>query len=255
MRLGDTMKSACALALLGFGVLVVCTIGGALAQGEAGPVKHIKWRALVVAGDDSEAVFDNAVDALGEMLKAKGVKPVDRFTSDPQVANDNRRIATAIVLARALGATKAGSGTGCLIFITSHGSREGMLMRNDLANRRVLQPQLFDRMLDAGCGSAPTVAIISGCFSGVFLKPDIKAPNRIIITAARADRPSFGCGHEEQYTYFDSCMLQSWPDVQTWRALFDATAACVHDKENALGFKHSEPQASFGKAVASLALP
>jgi hypothetical protein len=82
-----------------------------------------------------------------------------------------------------------------------------------------------------------------------------EAPNRIILTAARDDRTSFGCGHEERFTYFDGCMFKAWPDSQTWQALFKATDACVRQKEDALGFQHSEPQAYFGAAVKDLGLP
>ncbi len=219
------------------------------------PPERIQWRAMAVAGDDSAPVFDNAVEEISELLAARGAHPINRFTSDPMVAKADLQIATAQSMAAALVAAPPKPGQGCLVFVTSHGSRHGVLLRDDLDNRQILDPSALGRMLDAGCGSAPTVAIVSACFSGIFLGSVTEAPNRIILTAARDDRTSFGCGHEEQFTYFDGCMFKAWPQSQTWRALFEATQACVRQKENALGFQHSEPQAYFGAAVANLGLP
>jgi hypothetical protein len=171
------------------------------------------------------------------------------------VARADRPIATAQSMADALSAAPPKPGEGCLVFITSHGGRNGVLMRDDLDNRQMLDPSALGRILDQGCGQAPTVAIVSACFSGIFLGSVTEAPNRIILTAARDDRTSFGCGHEEQFTYFDGCLFEAWPRSQTWQALFKEADACVRRKEDGLGYKHSEPQAYFGAAVANLALP
>jgi hypothetical protein len=218
-------------------------------------VAHIPWRAMAVAGDDSAAVFDNAVDAMQQLLAARGVTRIDRLTTDPMVARTDRPVATADSMSAALDAARPAPEQGCLVFITSHGGRQGVLLRDDTANNQVLTPADFGRILDDGCGKAPTVAIVSACFSGIFIGAVTEAPNRIILTAARDDRTSFGCGHEEQFTYFDGCMLQAWPKAASWQALFNATSDCVRAKEDKLGFKHSEPQAFFGSQVANLGLP
>lgn len=220
-----------------------------------GPVQKVQWRALVAAGDDSISVFDNAVDAMTKMLAARGVSRIDRFTSDPTLVEKNRMIATTDTMAAALAAVPPGPPKACLVFLTSHGTRHGLLLRDDLDHDRRLDPSALGRMLDQGCGSAPTVAIVSGCYSGIFIGRMTEAPNRIILTAARDDRTSFGCDAEEQFTYFDDCLLQSWPLAQTFAGLYRAAEACVRGKENALGAVHSEPQASFGNQVANLALP
>jgi hypothetical protein len=241
----------------GGGTAVGTEVDSASPDAMAAPasVTHIPWRAMAVAGDDSAPVFDNAVDAMQRLLAARGVTRIDRFTSDPMVARSDRQIATAAAMATTLDAARPAPGQGCLVFITSHGGRHGVLMRDDLANRQILDPSAFGRILDGGCGAAPTVAIVSACFSGIFIGAVTEAPNRIILTAARDDRTSFGCGHEEQFTYFDGCMFQAWPKAQSWPALFAATSDCVRAKEDKLGFKHSEPQAFFGSQVAGLGLP
>jgi len=245
--------------LLAIGLLfAACTQGApsdTASSQPTGPVRKVEWRALVAAGDDSISVFDNAVDEMTEILSARGVSRIDRFTSDPTMVEKGRMIATADTMAAALAAVPPGPPKACLVFLTSHGNRQGLLLRDDLDHERSLNPSTFGRMLDQGCGSAPTVAIVSGCYSGIFIGRVTEAPNRIILTAARDDRTSFGCGAEEHFTYFDDCLFQSWPKSPTFAALFRATDSCVRRKENALGVVHSEPQASFGDQVANLALP
>jgi hypothetical protein len=210
---------------------------------------------MAVAGDDSAAVFDNAVAEMTKLLAARGVGPINRFTSDPMVARAALQTATVASISGTLAGLRPDPTVACLVFITSHGGRNGVLLRADRDSKFVLEPAALGRILDRGCGRAPTVAIVSACFSGVFAVPALEAPNRIILTAARNDRPSFGCGHEDQFTYFDGCMFDAWPNARTWQALYQATGACVRRKEDALGFKHSEPQAYFGAAVKDLGLP
>src|SRR5581483_9189574 len=55
-------------------------------------VIHISWRAMAVAGDDSASVFDNAVDAMQQLLAARGVTRIDRLTTDPMMARADRPI-------------------------------------------------------------------------------------------------------------------------------------------------------------------
>lgn len=221
----------------------------------AGAAQHIGWRALAAAGEDNAPVFDNAVDKMTEILMARGVAPVDRFTSNPKLVRANRPLTTADGIAAALNARHSDPGQGCLVFLTSHGDRDGLVLRGDLDNDRNLSPSALGRILDEGCGSAPTVAIISGCYSGIFIGAVTEAPNRIILTAARDDRTSFGCGAEFEFTYFDDCLFQAWPKSKTWAALYRATATCVQGKERDINETPSEPQAFFGDQVANLALP
>jgi len=221
----------------------------------SGTPQHIQWRAIAAAGEDNAPVFDNAVDKMAEILAEHGVAPVDRFTSDPMLARPDRPLTTADGMAAALNAHRPGPGQACLVFLTSHGTREGLVLRGDLDNDRSLSPSALGRVLDEGCGSAPTVAIVSGCYSGIFIGAVTEAPNRIILTAARDDRTSFGCGAEFEFTYFDDCLFQAWPKSKTWAALYRATAACVQAKERDINEAPSEPQAFFGDQVANLALP
>ena len=77
-------------------------------------------------------------------------------------------------------------------------------------------------------------------------------PNRVILTAARADRPSFGCQARRTYNFFDECLLGALPQSATWRAVFAGANRCVRRMERTLGVRASAPQAFFGEAVTGL---
>jgi hypothetical protein len=78
------------------------------------------------------------------------------------------------------------------------------------------------------------------------------AANRVIITAARADRSSFGCQADRTYTVFDECLLGALPETGAWRGVYQASLGCVRRRERELGVLPSQPQAFFGKAVRRL---
>ena len=104
------------------------------------------------------------------------------------------------------------------------------------------------------CQTRPTIVVISACFSGIFVD-SLAAPNRMIMTAARRDRSSFGCSEDATYPYFDACVIQSLPTATDFIALANATRACIKDREIAEGLSPaSEPQVSIG-ANMQLLLP
>jgi len=235
----------CAAALV-----TTLTIGAA--PPAAPPVGH--WRVVLVAGDTAQPVFDNAVKAVNLWLVQHGVAAADIHRLAASATPQDPTIEPA-TLDRVLGRIAdlhAGPGEGCFVFITSHGGHNlGIyLSRRD----EMLRPSALAHALASGCGAAPTVVIVSGCYSGTFARGTMAAPNRIILTAARADRASFGCSAEQTYTNYDSCLLAALPHASTWRGVFDETKDCVRYRENQFGETPSHPQASFGAAVRSLPL-
>ncbi|MFN0042601.1 MAG: C13 family peptidase [Alphaproteobacteria bacterium] len=221
----------------------------ALSQG--GP---IVWKALLVAGDDSIPAFDNAVRTLGGKLHWRGIAALRALTARRAV-RAAESIATAENVAKALADLKVGAGEGCLVFMTSHGTEQGLVFERDRANNRNLYPEDLGRALDAHCGQAPTVVVMSGCHTGTFLREATQRPNRIILTAARREKVSFGCDFRREYTYFDGCFLGEFDRAADWRELFDKTVLCIERLESASGVERSEPQAYFGDAIAGIKLP
>ena len=232
-------------------MLVACLVGGAVGHPAAAATLQ-SWRVVLVAGDDSAAVFDNAVDRLAEILSGKPGVDVQRLTSDRNLRSSNRRIASAKAIDSALTGSSA---QGCFVYMTSHGTVDGLYLREDYDSKKTLSPGKLDRILDKQCGERPTVVVVSACHSGVFIGKASKGDNRIWLTAARDDKVSFGCGAEFELTYFDECLISAWPKSRTWKQLFDRTNSCVRSKESELSESSSLPQAFFGANVKDLELP
>ena len=75
----------------------------------------------------------------------------------------------------------------------------------------------------------------------------------MVLTAARPDRSSFGCGETDRYPYFDECFLSSMPGAATFPALAVAVQGCVAKREIKEGMKPpSEPQLFIGGALRPL---
>lgn len=149
------------------------------------------------------------------------------------------------------------AGQGCLVFIASHGAANRGLSLSAIgaATGETLSPASLDRALARGCGNAPTAVVASGCFSGSFAQPPIAQANRVIPTAARADRTSLGCGAGFIHTVYDRCFLDSPDCGGTWQQAFEGIQTCVTTEERRQRATPSLPQAWFSGAVAGLPLP
>jgi hypothetical protein len=208
------------------------------------------WAAIVVAGDwhahdgsPSEA-FDNARRDIAKDLIQLGFAPdnVQQFSVRPDnypnarpLPSDSHSIATS------LWDLSNKTNAGCFVYFTSHGSTSGIVMGND-----TYAPNSLSQMLDNTCSTRPTVVIVSACFSGVFV-PALQAPNRMILTAARPDRTSFGCGSSNYYTFFDQCVLESLPVAPDFPSLGRAVQLCVALRERKEHMSPpSEPQLWIG---------
>lgn len=212
---------------------------------------QVELYALTLAGDGKQSVFLREADYVQRLL-------VERFAARGHISLvnhrdhlDDRPMATRESLARAIQALAERSGKEDLIFLylTSHGSAEHELVlsqpRLQLANlpatelAALLEP-LKDRY---------KVLVISACYSGGFIAP-LKDEMTLVMTAARADRTSFGCSEDSDFTYFGRALfaeaLQQTDDLQQAFALARQRVA---EREAAEGFSPSEPQIWPAKAV------
>lgn len=207
------------------------------------------WAVLVVAGDDRahsgapSQVFDNARHDLTRAFAGIGFSPANmaQFSVDP----DRGALATSVpMIADTLWDLTNRASAGCLIYFTSHGSPDGIV-----ANRDILTPDQFGRMVSNSCGAKPSVIVMSACYSGQFV-PALAGPDRVVITAARPDRASFGCGEFNKYTFFDDCFLRALPLVGGFAALGEKVQECVAFREKQLNATPpSEPQVAVGAQV------
>lgn len=211
------------------------------------------WGAIVVAGDwhshsgAPSEVFDNARRDVAAGFERLGVDPanVEEFSVRPgHYQNQDLQTSDAHTIATALWDLSDRTSGGCLVYMTSHGTPDGMVLGDS-----ILRPSDLEAMLNNSCANRPTVVIISACFSGAFV-PALKGPNRFVLTAARADRTSFGCGDNDVYPFFDACVLSSLPRSTGFPSLAKDVDACVSRKEHAVHVAlPSDPQLSVGTKV------
>ena len=115
----------------------------------------------------------------------------------------------------------------------------------------VLSPTLLKRMLDAS-GATYRVVIISACYSGVFARK-LADPRTLVITAASADRPSFGCQDGATWTYFGEAFYnQALRRQVRLDTAFAEAKSLVTARELREGFEPSNPQIAGGAEVLEL---
>ena len=212
------------------------------------------WAAIVVAGDwhahsgAPSEVFDNARRDISRTLMQIGFQPanVAQFSMRPErYPAVNPGHSDPATIATALWDLSNRTNGGCLAYFTSHGSPDGIAMNDD-----IFAPDKMARIIGNACGARPTVVIVSACYSGVFV-PALAAPNRLILTAARSDRTSFGCGETDRYTFFDACVMQSLKPSGDFVDLARDVQTCVAQREKKEHVDYpSEPQLFVGSAVA-----
>jgi hypothetical protein len=95
----------------------------------------------------------------------------------------------------------------------------------------------------------PAVIVVSACYSGSFID-EIARPDRLVITAAAADRASFGCRDGVEWTdfgraFFDAA-LRADADPRT---AFASAARAVRSREFWTLRRPSRPQIDEGASV------
>jgi hypothetical protein len=226
--------------------------GGKDPQGPAATlVQPRQWGALLVSGDASIPAFDNMVNGLARRLVSPAV-PRERIVTVTARTPSPAGPATVAGIAQAARQMRLGPDDGCMVFLTAHGSPQGLAITQ---RNEVLSPAMLDRIVDEACGSRATVVIVSACFSGVFAVPPMARPNRVILTAARRDRTSFGCSADNILTVFDGCILEAVRPGEPWSQVAAGARSCVRREEDRLRVLASEPQLFVGRGVQALAAP
>jgi len=243
-------STAFLFAVIGVAVLGVWS-GAARADDRAvedGDNKAATWRALLIAGDTVSPVFNNALNALKQRLIGLGV-PAENITSVQSGPSLGDATAKVEDISSGFEHLKGSSVGPCFLYATSHGTERGLLFA--LADgHTVLVPNVVDAWLDTACRNTHTVVVLSGCYSGVYVDALEKADNRIILSAARRDRVSFGCSARDELNVYDRCFLQNLRADRTWRDVAEAVRSCVEREERAFGEVPSLPQTFLGKAAA-----
>jgi hypothetical protein len=231
---------------IGLLISIVLSISNLYAQDKV-------WKSIFIAGDHSIANFDNGRKDLAKMLAPLGAFEEHQIhlTSSQGELNNKTVLANGTNIENAFSSMKVKSSEGCFIFMTSHGSKNQGFY---LSRAGILTPAKLAEMVNKACADAPTVILVSACYSGQFITAGLTGKNRVILTAAIKDRPSFGCSQDTKYTYWDECLLEAIPTSQNWKDVYEDAKSCVSQKETRLGYNPSFPQAFFGEGVKDLAV-
>jgi hypothetical protein len=93
--------------------------------------------------------------------------------------------------------------------------------------------------------------VISACYAGGFIDA-LEDDHTIVLTAAAADRTSFGCADDRDLTYFGEAFYRdALPKAKSLRAAFETALASIARREQAEGIEASNPQASYGVDVSA----
>jgi len=208
--------------------------------------------AIAVAGWAAQDVFvkevDGALAAMEQILPIRGrtlrlVNNAKTIKTTPLANGQN--IAAAV---RGIAKTMDRNEDILLLFMTSHGGQKGIALQLPSGSSTVLAPQELKAMLD-GEGIKNRVVIVSACFSGVFVEP-LANDDTIVLTAADAQHPSFGCAAGRDWTYFGDALFKQGvrPGVDLKQA-FDHARILIRGWEMMDRFPPSNPQGRFGEAL------
>jgi hypothetical protein len=209
--------------------------------------------AIGFAGDGSESVFRNEVDYFSLLMSrrfgAEGhtlslINHPDTLEEDPLATLSN--LETAL---KAVGNRMDRREDVLLLFLTSHGSRDHQLyVGMDPLPLDQITPQNLRAALDAS-GIQNRVVVVSACYSGGFVDA-LRDAHTLVITAARADRSSFGCGADSDITFFGKAFLTEGLNQTTdFEQAFAIASKRIREWELAQDETPSVPQIAVGAAI------
>ena len=208
------------------------------------------WYFLGVAGAGYQDVFKSEVERIKEQFDTRFgtfgrsmvlINNPETRTQIPIASRTSMEIAL-----RRIGQQMNKESDVLFLYMTSHGLPNQFEMENDPIDLNDVDPKWLKDTLDKS-GIRWRVIVISACYSGSFV-PALQDDNTLIITASAADRASFGCSNEADYTYFGRAFFdQAMREQMSIEAAFEQTKKTVAQWETAQGFEASEPQWSIGK--------
>ncbi|MFC5525599.1 C13 family peptidase [Rhodanobacter ginsengisoli] len=208
---------------------------------------------LTFAGDGAEDVFHNEAEYAAKLFTT-------RFgaTAHSLVLENNPATLTSHPLASWSNLDAALAGLGklmrpeqdiLLLYISSHGSEDHTLLvdmdplpldqigAQDLAGILAMHPFKWK------------VVVINACYSGGFVPP-LRAPDTLVLAAARTDRSSFGCGSDSDITYFGKAWLvDALNHTDNFVDAFRQASSEIRQWERQDKLTPSEPQIDIGIGI------
>lgn len=187
------------------------------------------------------AIADQHLNTLGRSLNLINHRATTDTTALASVTNLDRTL-------RLLGQRIDGKRDVLVLYMTSHGA-DGLFSVNfPRFALNDVTPSALRSILDAS-GIQNRVIIISACHSGSFI-PELKDDHTLIMTAASAERSSFGCSNEREWTYFGDAMFNhAMRQTRDPIAAFGIARNLISRWESEQGLLSSEPQIWVGPQI------
>lgn len=229
----------------------------ALEQIDFGNISQSHWYFMGVAGASYADVFHSEVERIKAQFDSRfGTLGRSIMLVNNPATRLDIPVASQTSIAMALdriGQQMNRDNDVLFMYMTSHGLVNQFELENAPLDLAQVDPVWLRKALDHA-GIRWRVIVISACYSGSFI-PALQSADTLIITAAAADRASFGCNNEADYTYFGRAFFdQAMREQNTLAAAFDQAQQTVATWEEAQGFEPSEPQWVMGKNI-ELMLP
>lgn len=180
----------------------------------------------------------------------------DRFGSGPIDVQYNSKkggAATIEALAKSLQAAAHGMDAEndvLFLILTSHGSPAGLAVKAGRLTQTLTPSNLADML--ARTGVRHKVVVVSACYSGVFIAR-LANPDVLVITAADAEHPSFGCRDKAKWTYFgDAFFNVALRQAGSLRDAFIVARALIRKREQRERIEPSNPRMAGGANVEQL---
>jgi hypothetical protein len=133
------------------------------------------------------------------------------------------------------------------LILTSHGSQAGLAVKAGRLSETLTPSRLANMLVRTRV--AHKVVVISACYSGVFI-PLLASPNLLVITAADANHPSFGCRDEAKWTYFGDAFFNiAFRQAKSVKNAFVVARALVRKREIREHLEPSNPLMAGGANV------
>ncbi|MEE4154952.1 MAG: C13 family peptidase [Erythrobacter sp.] len=180
---------------------------GALAPQRSGTVDAY----VIAIALDSDPVFAREAREAGAVLERRfDARGRTLVLAGPDGARDDRPQGSIEALLTALArlAELMDPAEDVLVlYTTSHGLDLGLAYHYGDTGYGVLSPQRLKAALEE-LGIERRIIMLSACFSGVFV-PALASPDTAIMTAAAANRTSFGCAAENDWTFYGDALVNT----------------------------------------------
>jgi hypothetical protein len=137
-----------------------------------------------------------------------------------------------------------------LLYLTTHGAEEHLLLvdLDPLPLNQIAPDDLADA-LKTHPAIRWKVVVVNACYSGGFIGA-LRDDSTMVLTSARADRTSFGCGTESDITYFGKAFLaEALNRTTSLPEAFDIAAGTLAEWEAVDQVEHSEPQIATSASI------